>query len=263
MAINLAHWKKGFRNLPPWTCPTCDAGRLLVLDKLLCKESGPSERQHSHDAWDPDWIENRFAGLLKCNLKSCGEVCSISGVGGIDFDDEFDEELGWVQVHVDYYQPRNISPSPHIFKIDSSWPAPVKAELALAFALFWSDLDSCANKLRSTVELLLTDQGVPKYTQPVKGRKRAQLNLHTRIERFKAKNQEVAELLMAIKWIGNHGSHGGEGLKREDILTSADLMEHALLKVYAAGSDAIKRAKAINKRRGPVEAKPRRKPKAP
>lgn len=217
-------------------------------------ESGPSERMRREDAWDPDWIENRFSGHLKCNSKGCGEICSISGLSGIDYDQEYDEEEGgWTQVYVDYYQPRSISPAPHIFPISKSWPPAVKTELESAFALFWADLDSCANKLRSAVEALLTERGVPKYTQPVKGKRRAQLNLHTRIERFKATESETSELLMAIKWIGNHGSHDGEGLKREDILTAAELMEDALVRLYTPHTDTVKRAKAINKRRGPLK----------
>ncbi|RYG19797.1 MAG: DUF4145 domain-containing protein [Caulobacteraceae bacterium] len=260
MAIELTQWKKGFRNLPAWPCPTCATGRLTAPEKLTSIESGPSKKAHEHDAWEPEWIESRFIGMLKCNNSACEEICAISGYGGIDFDHEYDEEFGWTQVWVDYYHPIAISPSPPIFPVVPDWPEPVKKALQEAFGLFWSDLDSCANKLRAAVEALLNDRGVPNFTQPIKGKKRAQLNLHTRIERFKSTEPIVAELLMAIKWIGNHGSHAGEGLRREDILTSAELMEHALTELYKPANNAIKKALAINKKKGPVPPPKRKRP---
>jgi len=63
-------------------------------------------------------------------------------------------------------------------------------------------------------------------------------------------NQEVKELLLAIKWIGNTGSHVGK-LETIDILETYQLLEFALKKLFGNEESKIKKiTKEINKRKG-------------
>ena len=79
------------------------------------------------------------------------------------------------------------------------------------------------------------------------------IDLHTRITDFKNQNSDAADLLLAVKWLGNSGSHADVAtLTRDDMLDGMELLERALHLVY---DDTAKRlaklARDINRRRGP------------
>ncbi|AVR45432.1 hypothetical protein C7S20_09200 [Christiangramia fulva] len=78
--------------------------------------------------------------------------------------------------------------------------------------------------------------------------KRKPISLHKRILIFD--NKELTDLLIAIKWIGNTGSHLGD-LETIDILEAYKLLEFALNRLYANPEKEIKKiTKDINKRKG-------------
>jgi hypothetical protein len=62
---------------------------------------------------------------------------------------------------------------------------------------------------------------------------------------------------MAIKWIGNKGSHLG-GIEKNDLLDAYELLEYSLNKLYNDPSKRLdKIAKRIIKRKGkPIKKKP-------
>jgi hypothetical protein len=70
------------------------------------------------------------------------------------------------------------------------------------------------------------------------------LTLHERIERFRRDDVAAGRALMAVKWIGNEGSHGGR-LDKKDLLDGFELLEHALSEVFGRRS---KRLAAIERR---------------
>ncbi len=77
--------------------------------------------------------------------------------------------------------------------------------------------------------------------------------LHKRIERFKIKNPEQAESLMAIKWIGNSGSHTSTSLTKDDILDSFEILEYVTTKLYETDTKRITQlTKQINKKKKPI-----------
>lgn len=80
--------------------------------------------------------------------------------------------------------------------------------------------------------------------------KRRRFTLHQRIEEFKLVKFEIANFLLAIKWIGNSGSHIGK-LESKDILVAYELLEHTLNKLFDdKDSELKKKSKEINQRRG-------------
>lgn len=76
-------------------------------------------------------------------------------------------------------------------------------------------------------------------------------NLNKRIDKeFRKKESELADLILAVKWIGNEGSHLGS-LKRQDIIDAYSILEHALNKLYDDREKMIKnKATKINKHKG-------------
>ncbi|MFC7541785.1 DUF4145 domain-containing protein [Siccirubricoccus deserti] len=109
-------------------------------------------------------------------------------------------------------------------------PSDVTAAVKAASTLIWADSEAAANKIRIAVEHFLNERKVPKSTINKK-RKRQSLSLHTRIEKYKAKNKDLANHLMALKWIGNNGSHTA-ALKRKDVLDGFQILHHIIDEAY-------------------------------
>jgi Domain of unknown function (DUF4145) len=254
MTINRNHWNPPFVDLPSWLCPTCQSGSLaLNKETLKILESGPSEKCHDHEAWEPEWIDERFVGLLSCQDAGCGEIVAIGGRTNTFEDIDWErQEREWVRS----FTPTSMYPAPPVFRIPEKCPKAVAAELRRAFSLFWTDTGSCANRLRAAVEALLTDRKVPRSTINKKGRER--LSLHARIEKFKQTDANSADYLLAIKWLGNAGSHANlDELGGDDLLNGFELFQHVVDTIYVQREKHLKKiAQRINSRKGrPIRQK--------
>ena len=94
---------------------------------------------------------------------------------------------------------------------------------------------------------------VKKTTIDKKGKRRG-LSLHARIEEFRRKFPNEADMLMAIKWIGNSGSHASEKLTKDDTLDGFEILEHVIHKLFETETKRIKKlTKIINKKKGPTK----------
>ena len=77
--------------------------------------------------------------------------------------------------------------------------------------------------------------------------KRVGLPLHARIIEYRKKNQQLADLLLAVKWIGNSGSHDSK-ITKDDTLDAYRILEYVLTKLYSNNeTELIKMATQINK----------------
>lgn len=57
--------------------------------------------------------------------------------------------------------------------------------------------------------------------------------------------------MMAVKWIGNVGSHGAEPLSQNDVFDGLDLLEHVLVEVFENRTKNIARlGRDIIRRKG-------------
>ena len=111
--------------------------------------------------------------------------------------------------------PLSYYPAPHLIHIPASCPEEIKAILIQSFGLYWVDPGSCANKIRIAIEVLMSHY-------QIEGEK-----LHNRIVRFSAVNAKVSNYLLAIKWIGNAGSHYSK-VTKPAILDAYELLEYAI-----------------------------------
>lgn len=249
MAINRKHWKPPFAKFPSWLCPSCQGGTLVLnKDTFSFVETGPSQKEHAHEAWDPDWIDERFIGLLVCQNEECGQIVAIGGRTHHEEDFDWDgQEQNWARE----FEPAFMTPAPPVFPVPEKCPKAVRHELKKAFSLYWFDTGSCANRLRAAAETLLTDRNIPRTMLNRKG-KRERLSLHARIENFKQADPRSADYLLAIKWLGNVGSHVNvDELGRDDLLNGFELFEHLVELVYVQREKHLKKiAKSINSRKG-------------
>lgn len=258
MSVNRALWNVGYTNIPSYPCPTCTNGRLNVRPETLnAIETGPSIHEHHLEAWDPDWIVKRFSALLECQNSTCGELVSFGGKVHVEQDYSNQDERDYY----DIYRPSYFSPAIPIFPIPDVCPSSVQNELTLSFTHFWSDAGASANRLRTAIEALLTDQKIPRTTVN-KSRKRVTLTLHSRIEKFASEMPEAAKMLMAIKWIGNAGSHDSWAMDRNSLLDGYELFEHVVELLYERRTARLNRTAAdITKRKGrPVSKRKKMRP---
>lgn len=255
MAVNRILWKPPFHSLFPWPCPACQKGNLAVeLETLKHTETGPSRSAHDDPAWDPEWVEERFSALMICRNPVCGEIVAVVGRTEHTWEPDHEaQEEDWRRDFVPIF----MSPAPCIFPLPDKCPEAVSDELKKAFSLFWSDTGSAANRLRAAAEALLTERGVARSTINRHGRMQA-IALHDRIEKFRRRDPESADYLLAIKWLGNEGSHASlNALGGEDLLNGFELFEHVVERTYVRRDKHLKKiAKKISARKGrPIKSK--------
>lgn len=232
---------------PNWSCPNCKKG-ILKLDTFKKEETALSKSWHSDPDWEPEYIRYTFTGSLTCG--NCSEFVAFLGNGSEEFNHYYDEYRNeYVEENFSSFTPKFFHPTLQLFFINDHCPEEIRNIINDSFALFWSDLASCANKIRVSLELLM-DEFKVKKTFIDRNRKRRRLSLHKRIEEFENSKPEIAEFLLAIKWIGNAGSHIGE-LEKIDILETYQMLELSLNKLYDNQEKELKKlAKEINKRKG-------------
>jgi hypothetical protein len=158
---------------------------------------------------------------------------------------------------IDRFTPDFIKPAPRLFVPPKECPKAVELELDRAFAAFWFDASACANSIRSVVELIMTNQKVPRFARTKRGRRRL-LSLHERITTWRDErggDKSLANRFLALKWIGNPASHAGpDAVDRDDLFDAFDLLSDAMTTLMA--DDEHKRgldhlARVINKRKKP------------
>lgn len=223
MAIASYFYSKSFdiEDFPPWPCPRCGRHSLAIRpDSLIMVETPDSLMDRRHQDWDLEWVTKRFACLLVCQTKRCGEVCSVGGEAGYRLNDTWPEDGDEPPTVV---EPHFIEPAPAIFKIPTGCPRQARDELKSAFSLLWHDTSASLNRVRASLEALLDWKEVPRT---VEGRKGA-LSLHDRIELFLPKDDPEQAKMLAVKYLGNVGSHG-RGITRFQLIEALELVEHLL-----------------------------------
>ena len=219
---------------------------ILVPKSLSHKETIASKRAHNHEAWDPDWIDYIFTAWGQCSHPTCKEEFVISGTGGVEpaYGPEGEYELE------KYFRPTLIRPMPDIIEIPQKCPDDVAKELRSAFELFCSHRASCAGRIRVALEGLMDHVGVPKRRKDSQG-KYYDLSLHRRIETFAKNDPAAGTQLMALKWLGNSGSHKDASVTRADLLDAFEIMEHALGEIIDQRSARVAAlAKKLAKKHG-------------
>lgn len=255
--LNLSFRKDSF---PSMVCPNCNKGHLELIEKnKFIGETSRSRKERVSDDygyWDPTYIEYRFSFILKCSIGNCEDTTLCIGKGSQEPYNEQYFENGierFEQRFEHYFNPIYFLPSLKIIPLKKEYPKSINNELENSFSMFFADVASCANKIRICIEILMDELKVKKTN--LKSGKRISLSLNSRINEFKKKNPEVGEFLLAIKWIGNSGSHYDQ-LTKNDILDAYCLLEHSLNLLYDNQNLVLKKLSSkINKKKAPLSKK--------
>ena len=226
--------------IPKFQCPVCQNG-LLISNKEKLVEETTKKSEHCYDAiGEPECYEGYFTAISRCNNPDCQEITTIVGEtktvedgwnDGRDPDTyEYIDEPH--PIYKTVYLVNYTNPAIRLIKFPKNTPTEIVDIVDESFKLFWVDEDSCGNKIRSGIEKLLDLQKVNKTTVNIH-RKRQSLYLHQRIEKFKSKEPEIAKYLLALKWIGNQGSHNGAyKLSRKELIDAYRILEVSLTDLY-------------------------------
>lgn len=194
------------------------------------------------------WQRGYFFGKLACPRTPCGNAHVVAGeysdrAEGATEDglEEDPYQIGLSVLHV--------LPALPIMNFPARTPISVQQPVLSAASVLLSDPNSGANRMRAGVECLLDARNVRRY--PGRSRKN-RLTTHARIEAFALSNSEVADLLMAMKWIGNVGSHEIAPLPLAVVLDGIELFARAVHLLYdQTDSELQARAARINRGKGP------------
>lgn len=179
------------------------------------------------DWWGPENVEYSFTAWAYC--KSCGEKVALAGTGGVE--QEYDEH-GDVD-YLNLFQLRYCHPTLQLIQLPKMCPPTIDVALQASFGLYWSDRPSSAGRIRVALERLLDHLGVSSTT-PAGGF----VKLDKRIDDFSKGDPVNGAQLMALKWLGNLGSHTAD-VDRQDLLSAFEVMEHVLSELIANKSASI------------------------
>lgn len=221
--------------MPAWPCPICFKGHTQLTAKSVhFEESSMSRRARDDNAWEPEWIELNFTAWGECSHSACKQRFAIAGKGGFEtyYSEDGDDEVS------EYFTPMYCNPMPRLIELPQKCPEEVKAELEAAFELFWINRNACSNRIRAAIERLMDHLRIPRRKKS-KANKFYDLTLHDRLEIWSRRAKGVASHLMALKSLGNTGSHTGADVSREDLCDAFEIMEHSLQELIEARSARV------------------------
>lgn len=228
-------------------CPYCAKSKLAPqrnADHKLAMINGLSSehRKYHETAIDGDETEvHTFALALECTNHECRMVTIV--VGRLDAYPHYSADLR--REYDTTATPRFFYPPVHLVPVPSYIPKSIRGELQRSYALYFADPASAANPLRSAVECFMD------ITNTIKERDGQLLSLHKRLKEFKKVNADIAELLVAVKWLGNDGSHYEPRLTHDDLLKAYEVFMHAMGKWFDNLESRVKgHASRISKGRG-------------
>lgn len=218
-----------------YPCPSCREGQ-LVPDKSSFFEIEPAHSKIARRAedWDPDWIDRRFSYQCVCNNEKCSEVAFVSGVGGIDQAYGYEGEVEFF----DFHKIKSFFPAPAIIPLPDATPGLVSEQLKRSFSLYWTDTSAAANAMRASLEALLDELKVPRNQKKGKD-KIVPISLHRRIELWAETHKEYAELCIALKEVGNLGSHG-ETVRDQHYFGALEIYSHVLKQLFENDAASMK-----------------------
>jgi len=262
MSINREFWLRPFSKeyFPNWICPRCETGVLRPITKsFLYEESGDiaSERLRHGEYFEYDAYTFRYSVLLKCNNSNCLERVSSCGQGYVQEDFAVAngklvfEDGGPRTDFAEIFVPEYFYPPINIFSVPQKCPEEVISEIKASFKLFFADSSASANYVRKTVDAILTNKKIKRFTVNNKGKK-VTINLHARIVEFEKSKPDIAKKLLAIKWLGNEGSHTDK-MTKNDVLDAYEILEAAIDDLYVGQRRLIeKKVAKINKSKKPL-----------
>ncbi|HDQ4152932.1 DUF4145 domain-containing protein [Pseudomonas aeruginosa] len=229
--------------IPSYKCPACMKAN-LVEEEFMPSCTAYTRIHRGEDWWGPECEELIFRLTLKC--PRCDDLVFVHGDGYIDEEITTEGEHDWSKRWVSYYQPKNFFPPLKFIDCPAATPREVQASLNSASCLYYSHPAAACNCLRMAAEDILTSLGVaiPEAGEFV--------SFGNRIKQLPEKSTEY-NLLDAVRWLGNAGSHSGSKITHKDAEHAFTVIDLLIEEVYSDRKKKIHElAAAIREHKGPV-----------
>ncbi|HDC4684777.1 TPA: DUF4145 domain-containing protein [Enterobacter cloacae] len=215
-----------------WPCPACGQKTLQIDQESFKKNDSLESRRLEEEEWfEPELVSRVFSCMARCTRVSCGEVVACVGEGGLDQD--WNDRTHQLECYP-WYKPRSFIPSLHPFIIPEKCPGVITDPLMASFSVYLSQPGSAANLIRISVERMLTAIDIPEHNN-----KQKRINLHQRIELLDGQYAPYMDTLMAIKFLGNAGSHTYDEVTTDDIEAAFEIMEYVVNDLFSGRKESI------------------------
>lgn len=251
--MNEEFWNKKLNlfEIPKFQCPNCNKGLLISKEENILNEKTEQSMKSFQVIGEPEFIEGKFTTMSKCNNPDCIDITVIAGntkVVETGMDDGLDPDTYEyirepMPIYKTQYEVKYTNPPIKFIQISKKVPKELRLIIEESFNLFWIDASSCGNRIRTAVEKLFDLQNT----------KKLQGTLHQKIMEFKKINPDVANYLLALKWIGNQGSHSDQKLKRKDLVDAYRILEMSLEDLYSNSRIEVNNlSNQINQKKGGI-----------
>jgi len=217
-------------------CSKCLNGQWIpAKDTFHWEEPKHSRNEHEDNDWEPEWISYRFSYRCYCDNELCGEIANVLGIGKVCSSSYYDG----CSEYFDEFEILSIIPSPDIIKLPENISKEVRLLILRSFSLYWLDPSAAANAIRASLEALLDDLKIPRKIKNEKGKVSGAV-LDKRLKMWGEKNGTHAELCLALKEVGNFGSHGAN-VPDNVYIQTLELYEYVLTELYDNKADKAKK----------------------
>ncbi|HGN8998584.1 TPA: DUF4145 domain-containing protein [Citrobacter freundii] len=223
-----------FKNMQvEWPCPVCGQKTLQIIPESFVLNDTHDTNKHSSEDWfEPEMHRSIFSCMARCSRRQCGEVVACSGDSGWErqgWDDGTSND-GYYQ----WYHPKTFFPSLHPFELPAKCPEEITEPLQASFSIFLMQPGAAANLIRISVESMLTAMGVEEFKKT--GWK---IGLKDRLEKIPPLYKSFSEHLMAIKFLGDAGSHNYDKVKIKDIEDAFEIMDYVVNDLFSGRKESI------------------------
>lgn len=214
---------------PDWICPVCGGNTLAIKEGTF----HAGQTAESSKIWEtPDFglpdMEFAFACLLFCQRTRCPAVVAVTGTGVLPDSDRVRPDAEEITRDI-IYRASSFTPALSAFAIPAGCPEEVALPIRQSFKLFIIAPGSAATAIRIALEALMNALNIPGTT------------LHSRLEKLRddAEYAEHMEALMALKWLGNAGSHELDRVSCQDIEDAYQIIESVFDRIFADSKDSL------------------------
>lgn len=241
----------------PFNCPICIRSCLVIDIQSLNKvEKENSKNLRKCDEFEPEWIEYSYSVVYRCTNPHCLEVVQSVGIGGEELiysHGEYGEPED--AYYESFFVPKFFLPAINYFNIPQTTPDEVKGIVLYAFDLTPVSPSSAVNKIRAAIEVILTLNNIPGRDSHDRF-----ISLNKRISSINESHplHPIKSQMLAIKWLGNAGSHEDDDIKLEDLFDSFVILERMLNVLYNNNPRINRLVDRVILHEGPIPREERR-----
>ncbi|WP_195760561.1 DUF4145 domain-containing protein [Agromyces kandeliae] len=221
-------------------CPFCWEGHVAFSEPSTDEDSA-SKRARANEYWEPEWISGRFISAGRCDNPECEQTVKSFGVYSVGETTRHE-----IPQYSAFYRVEYLSPALKLLALPEDVPGDVDDAIERAERVLFLDPGLAATALRASVERFLTHVGIPSERD-----NGGFMTLDARLKEWKRQtgHDRAAALFLAVKWIGNRGTHEVSDLSVDDVIDGAEFIGEAFHALFTSpGLDA--RAQSVNERKG-------------